>query len=179
MRKIFTTITCCHSPDCNAKPKIDADGTDKPFSHASYPGRWKAEHVLTNGCQDSDDGYLYWLTPGGSKSSKLVVDLGCIKKVTGVELRNTNNGQFRGRATKKYSVEVSEDKKAWTEVLSDEPLLDSSQKQCKNIPVLKKSFTPIVGRYVRFTMRDFYGAHGGGLQYFKPIFVDGDGENVI
>lgn len=160
-------------PDCTANPKIDAEGTDKHFTHKDLPLRFKPWNVLTNNCKDTDDGLLYWLTPNYKKNIKLVVDLSCVRKVTGVELRNTNNGKYKGRATKKYSVEVSEDKKAWKEVLSDELLEDSSNKLCNKIPVHKKTFKPTVGRYVRFTMKDFYGKHGGGLQYFKPIVEGG------
>lgn len=166
--KISTSICCFHCPD----PKIDAEGTDEPYKSSTLGNSFKPEYVLKNDCKENDRGSLYWIAPNNLKNRKIVIDLGCTKKVKGVKLRNTNSGMWKDRATKGYSVEVSEDKKRWKEVLSGE-LEDSRKKKCNKIPVHEKTFSPTMGRYVRFTMKDFYG-FGGGLQYFKAIVDDGE-----
>lgn len=73
---------------------------------------------------------------------------------------------FKGnfRATKGYKVESSMDAKSWTELASGE-LEDARKMECRDIPFHEIAIEPTLAKYVRFTMKSYYG-YGGGLEFF-------------
>ncbi len=61
---------------------------------------------------------------------------------------------------------VSRDRRRWSRVLIG-TLPDIRRKRCRNQPGnIVFTFRPRIARYVRFSVRSYYGV-GGGLQYFK------------
>lgn len=77
------------------------------------------------------------------------------------------------RSTKDFAIDISFDKEMWTEVVSD-ALTDVRASACSDVPLM--DFAPAGGvtfaRYIRFTVKTFYGTAGGGLRYFSVIHRD-------
>lgn len=72
---------------CYPKPVIESED-------ASFTAENTAANVFSNECDDIGN---YWLAQDGVDDAKFTVDLGCIVKMTGFEVRNTNNGNYRDR----------------------------------------------------------------------------------
>lgn len=60
------------------------------------------------------------------------------------------------------------DKEEWIQVVSDS-LGDVREMSCLSVPM--EEFIPLeritLGRYIRFTMKDYHGSTGGALRYFN------------
>ena len=70
------------------------------------------------------------------------------------------------RGTRGFEVSVSRDRRRWSRVLIG-TLPDIRRKRCRSQPGnIVFTFRPRIARYVRFSVRSYYGV-GGGLQYFK------------
>ena len=120
----------------------------------------------------------YWLSPSELKGedSFLVIDLGCIKEISGVYLRNTHNGNQNNRGTKSFSLKfrvgLSDPwEKIETTINSLERFYSSGLKKTKWVPFSVN----LSLRYLKFIVDDFYG-NGGGLSYIGVHEADAGGE---
>ena len=104
------------------------------------------------------------------------LDLGCSKKAVGVRLKNTHNRRFRDRGTKRFKLLGSNsgtDRRSWQTIL--EANLEDSRQQ--RPPPVKKLFfeTPVLVRFVKFELLEFWG-DGGGLQHLSVLTEDDAGD---
>ena len=111
----------------------------------------------------------YWLTEEEKKGEEqgFSMDLGCVKTVQGVRLRNTHNGGHRDRSTKKFRLLGSlSNNGTWNELL----IADLEDSRHQNPPPLQtKTFANSAAvRFVKFELLDYWG-NGGGLQYFAVL----------
>merc|ERR1712055_141026 len=109
----------------------------------------------------------YWLaeTRKAGKDQGFTMDLGCKKMVAGVSLRNTHNGPYRDRSTKKLRIlgSAGTSNGPWQELLVAN--LEDSRQQ-KPPPVQKLMFAKSsVVSFIKVELLEYYGK-GGGLQYF-------------
>ena len=110
----------------------------------------------------------YWLaeTRKAGKDQGFTMDLGCKKTVAGVSLRNTHNGPYRTRSTKKLRIlgSAGTSNGPWQELLVAN--LEDSRQQ-KPPPVQKLMFAKSsVVSFIKVELLEYYGPIGGGLQYF-------------
>ena len=109
----------------------------------------------------------YWLAEDQKVGPEqgFTLDLGCSKKAVGVRLKNTHNYKWADRSTKKFRLLGSNSVAdgPWKTIL--EANLEVSMYQ-KNPPVQQLPLDfPMVLRFVKFELLEFWGK-GGGLQYF-------------
>ena len=124
------------------------------------------------------DSTNYWLSPVSlrGEDSFLVIDLGCIKEISGVYLRNTHNGNFNDRGTKRFSlkfrIETTDPWNNWNTEHGTtlERVYSTSLKKTKWVPFASS----LAFRYLKFVVEDFYG-NGGGLSYIG-VHEAGGGE---
>ena len=111
----------------------------------------------------------YWLAENKKKGSDqgFIMDLGCIRPVQGVRLRNVRNPENLDRSTKKFQLLGSASNYGpWEELLVAN--LEDSRPQDPP-PVLTLTFdNPSLARFVKFELLDFWG-EGGGLQYLEVL----------
>ena len=108
----------------------------------------------------------YWLAETGKsgKEQGFTMNLGCSKTVTGVSLRNTHNGPYRDRSTKKLRILGSAtDNGPWKELLVAN-LEDSRQQKPPPVQNLMFAKSSVVS-FIKVELLEYYG-NGGGLQYF-------------
>ena len=132
--------------------------------------RFKAANVFTletdfwNAGADAN----YWLAEGGKvgEDQGFIIDLGCTKMVSGVNLKNTHNAQHRDRATKKFRLLGSLNSNGpWQELLNED--LEDSRQQ-NSPPVQQFMFcTPVVIQFIKFELLEAWGS--GGLQYLATV----------
>ena len=120
-----------------------------------FDARFGVENVFvrneTNGSQPEG---TYWLGPSNSQGF-FIVDFGCQKQRSILEVANVNNGD---RATKKFRVFSSSSHTGpWTKLVDDEMVKGGS--------VQTYSFTATTDQFYKFEQLDNYG-NGGGLEYF-------------
>ena len=112
----------------------------------------------------------YWLAENGKKGKDqgFILDLGCIRTVQGVRLRNVRNPENLDRSTKKFQLLGSASNNGPWEGLLVANLEDSRPQDPP--PVLTLTFDkPSVARFVKFELLDFWGTEGGGLQYLEVL----------
>ena len=131
----------------------------------------------------ADDGtaghnkFNFWLAPQKKAGPEqgFTLDLGSAQKAVGVQLKNTHNRRFRDRGTKKFRLLGSSrsSEGPWQKIL-EANLQDSRQQKAP--PVIKKFFEkPLIVRFVKFQLIEFWG-EGGGLQYFSVLAEDDAGD---
>ena len=109
----------------------------------------------------------YWLSPAylTGTDSYLEIDLGCVKEISGVYLRNTHNGHRNDRGTKSFALQFRiKTSDPWelieTSISSLERVYSNRLRNTKWVPFSVK--LPL--RYLKFVVNEFYG-NGGGLSY--------------
>ena len=114
---------------------------------------------------DSSSGSAnYWLTEEGKTGEEqgFIMNLGCIKTVTGVSLKNTHT--YRNRSTKKFRILGSATKSGpWQELLVAD-LKDTRHRKPPPLQQLIFANSAVVS-FIKFELLEYYG-YGGGLQYF-------------
>ena len=139
-------------------------------------GRFPASAVFSLG-QDmlvGDNKFNFWLAPQEKAGAEqgFTLDLGSAQNAVGVRLKNTHNLQFRDRGTKRFRLLGSSRSSSgpWQTIL-EAKLKDSRQQ--KSPPVQKLLFeNPLLVRFVKFELLEFWG-DGGGLQHFS-VLTEGD-----
>ena len=152
---------------CPGGPEASSDPVCQRFKAANI---FTLETDVWNGASDSN----YWLAETGKagEDQGFVIDLGCTKMVSGVNLRNTHNAQHRDRSTKRFRLLGSLNNNGpWQELLN-ENLEDSRQQNPP--PVQQLMFcTPAMIQFIKFELLEFWapgnGGNGGGLQYLATI----------
>ena len=109
----------------------------------------------------------YWLSPTylTGTDSYLEIDLGCVKEISGVYLRNTHNGHRNDRGTKSFALQFRiKTSDPWelidTSISSLERVYSNQLRKTKWVPFSVK--LPL--RYLKFFVNEYYGI-GGGLSY--------------
>ena len=118
----------------------------------------------------------YWLSPSDltGEDSYLLIDLGCVKEISGVYLRNTHNGHRNDRGTKSFSLRFRiKASDPWgsieTSINSLERVYSSRLRKTQWVPFSVK----LSLRYLKFVVDSFYGS-GGGLNYIRAHEADGE-----
>jgi len=111
-----------------------------------------------------------WMAPSNEtgEEASLVIDLGCIKEINGVFLKNFHNAERDNRGTREFSVYIREKENQTCSRVDTEPTyLDRAYSYAVNM-VQFVSFNKILTlRYVKLTVDSYYGSRGGGLSFFS------------
>ena len=126
------------------------------------------ENVLTEGSElQAKHLTNYWIAPE-RENVQLVVNLGCPKEINGFYIRNTHNAHKNNRATKKFSIFVSNSSEEFGEL----PILTGDFKSEKIKPPSKTVFFPlekkVTTQFFMFQVDKYLRkAVGGGLHYIS------------
>ena len=96
----------------------------------------------------------------------MVIDLGCIKEINGLYIKNFHNSYMNNRGTEYFSIYVKyNESQVWSFTETEPSLLDRAYSyDIKKIQFI--SFNKVVMvRYIKFTIDSYYGNKGGGLSY--------------
>ena len=121
--------------------------------------------------------FNFWLASNKKAGPEqgFTLDLGCAQKAVGIRLKNTHNQKYRDRGTKRFKL-LGSSKSAegpWQTILQEN--LEDSRQQ-RSPPVKELLFTnPLVVRFVKFELLEFWG-YGGGLQHFSVLAEDNAGD---
>ena len=134
---------------------------------SSYP----AERMYCDSTTESKDsnGYRIWLTKNKHKGQGFIAQLATSMPVIGIKLRNIY--ESGSRSLKKFRVSITNNWQyeigPFTELLTQE--LEDSRKQ--RPPPLQefKWVHPVMGRFIKFEILEYWGRNGGGLNYFDII----------
>ena len=159
---------------CNSEHIVKSTSYNCPMGLQQNPtSSWcrlhPAKHILSLDVDErKTTSSNYWLAETGKagKDQGFTMYLGCRKTVTGVSLRNTHNGAFRDRSTKKLRIlgSAGTSNGPWQELLVAN--LEDSRQQ-KPPPVQKLMFAKSsVVSFIKVELLEYYGPIGGGLQYF-------------
>ena len=93
----------------------------------------------------------------------------CKRMITGIQIKNTRNGEARTYGTNKFQVSGSENETGpWKTLVQDH--LDDPTNSSGPIPLVNFTFEePVQIQYLKFDLISYWGAGGGGLQYFAAI----------
>ena len=121
--------------------------------------------------------FNFWLAPNmkAGPEQGFILDLGFAQKAVGVRLKNTHNRRSRDRGTKRFRLLGSSrsSEGPWQNIL--EANLEDSRQQ-KPPPVKLLLFkSPLVVRFVKFELLEFWGV-GGGLQHLSVLAEDNAGD---
>ena len=118
----------------------------------------------------------YWLSPSylTGEESYLVIDLGCVREISGVYLRNTHNGHRNDRGTKTFSLRSRmKASDPWgrieTSINSLDRVYSSRLRKTQWVPFSVN----LSLRYLKFVVDSFYG-NGGGLNYIRAHEANGE-----
>ena len=147
-------------------------GEVRIVNSTSYRWDFSANNIFTLEDDQRQHGRAnYWLTEDGraGPDQGLVLDLGCLKTIVGIRLKNTKNMQHADRGTKRFRLLASANDStdgSW-EVILEQSLEDSRAQSPP--PTLELMFQDsLIVRYIKFEMLEFWG-NGGGLQHFAVI----------
>merc|ERR1711962_1727490 len=133
-------------------------------------GKFDLEKMFCDSAKESWDGKSgidSWISPDRFLGEAFVAELKSITVVIGVKLRNTHNGNYKDRSTKKFRVSIgSSETGPWTELLTQE-LEDSRNQEPPPVQQFKGKNT-VKGRFMKFELLEYWGL-GGGLNYFDII----------
>ena len=95
-----------------------------------------------------------------------MIDLGCIKEINGLYIKNFHNAHKNNRGTMYFSIYVRySENQDWSYVTTDPNYLDRVYSwSIKNIQFIAFDDIAMV-RYIKFTIDSYYGNKGGGLSY--------------
>ena len=172
------------SSDCGSAEIVSSTSYGCPGgpyrSGSSWCGTFLASNILS---LDVDrwsgkmgDPANYWLTESGKTGEEqgFIMYLGCSKTVKGVSLRNTQNGNYDDRSTKKFRILGSNNYSGPWQELFIANIEDSRHQKLPPIQHLMFSNSALVS-FIKFELLDFWGrgcgpeCGGGGLQYFGVI----------
>ena len=132
-------------------------------------GRYYARHVLVLAEEDSDNNI--WLADGKTTTDqgfKIKVD-NCERMISGIQIKN--KGKEKGSrvpiGTKNFRVSGSSTENGPWETLLEAELENSTHKLAS---LTNFTFSePVEILYLKFDLISYWGAWGGGLQYFAAI----------
>ncbi len=107
-----------------------------------------------------DEGRSFWLGPD-SQTGDVIVDLDELHFINRVDLQNTHNGRWNDRGVEDFTLLVSEDGQAWTEITTGTLTQFASSNIRQNIPIESFNFSPLWARYVKIQVDSIYGASAG------------------
>lgn len=109
----------------------------------------------------------YWFVPNyqTGEAASLVIDLGCIKEINGLYMKNFHNAHKNNRGTQYFSIYVRyNESQTWLHTPTDPSYLDRVYSYyTKKIQFVSFKETQMV-RYIKMTIDTYYGK-GGGLSY--------------
>ena len=148
VNKIDETVPAPHNLDYT--PSTDC--VKKVVTGDYFDARFEVANVLER--NDSQPTGTFWFGPSNSQGA-FIIDLGCQKQRSILELVNVHNGE---RATKQFRVSSSTSSMGpWT------ALVDGEMTQSDSLQTF--SFQATTDQYYKFEILTYYG-NGGGLQYF-------------
>ena len=125
------------------------------------------QKVLTEEQEISNN---YWLAPKGytgSNNAFITIDLGCVKEINGVYLRNTHNNGQNDRGTERFELYSGPAQKGPWDVINKN--VTSLERMYSNA-LIETEFVPfnsvLSKRYLKFAVMSFYG-DGGGLSFIE------------
>ena len=125
------------------------------------------QKVLIEELEKSDN---YWLAPKGSTGTNgafITIDLGCIKEINGVYLRNTHNDGDDDRGTERFEIYSGAAQGGPWAVISKNITSLERMQGGEMVETQFVAFTSILAtRYLRFVVMSYYG-DGGGLSYIE------------
>ena len=114
--------------------------------------------------------YNHWLAESKKTTGQgftLKVD-DCARLIAGCQIKNIGKGYFYHRATKEFQVSGSMNESGPWETLVADELVDTSRGEAASL--LNFTFNePVEIQFIKFDLISYWGANGGGLQYFAPI----------
>jgi len=138
-----------------------------------YPTGFIPYHVVTNE-EEILENVLgefhsnYWATDNGATgdAAQLFMVFQCSRTIKGFLLKNTHNAYDNDRGTQDFTISISESIDGpWTDILTG-TLPDA--RDVSSVPVLNFDLeNEVVTQYLRFQVDTYWGAYGGGLQYFS------------
>ena len=117
----------------------------------------------------------FWLAPNKKAGPRqgFTLDIGCLKKVSGIQLKNTRNRMYKNRGTKRFRLLASKSVSGPWKVILQKTLEDSRKKKPCLLTIQLEPNFPIwkIFRFVKFELLDYWGK-GGGLQHFSLLTDD-------
>ena len=100
------------------------------------------------------------------EDASLVIDLGCIKEINGLYIKNFHNAHKDNRGTQYFSIYVRyNESQDWSYTTTEPNYLDRVYSwTTKTIQFISFNKIAMV-RYIKFTVDSYYGSKGGGLSY--------------
>ncbi|MEF7617131.1 discoidin domain-containing protein [Aquincola sp. MAHUQ-54] len=130
-------------------------------SSSIYDDRFVSGNVVDGNIIDSDSPFGYWLSGEGGVAGEWVqVDLGGQFSIDSFSLFNTHNRDWQDRGIQGFTLSVSADGTAFTDVAS------TSFTNAQWLDQTALSIDPastVLGRYVRVTANSCFGCSGVGL----------------
>ena len=113
----------------------------------------------------------FWLAPNkkAGPGQGFTLDLGCLKKVSGIQLKNTRNRMYKNRGTKRFRLLASKSVSGPWKVILQKTLEDSRKKKPCLLTI--QLVHPQIFRFVKFELLEYWG-NGGGLQHFSLLTDD-------
>ena len=96
----------------------------------------------------------------------------CKINLAGIRIKNTVNGEYKNRATRKFHVSGFSSRQPWKlEVELKNPLLEQAPP-----PELETFYfsNPVEVQILKFHLDSFWGNLGGGLDFFEVVTVSGN-----
>ena len=96
----------------------------------------------------------------------------CKINLAGIRIKNTVNGEYKNRATRKFHVSGFSSRQPWKlEVEFKNPLLEQAPP-----PELETFYfsNPVEVQILKFHLDSFWGNLGGGLDFFEVVTVSGN-----
>src|SRR4029079_6565674 len=136
------------------RPVIEASGS-YPDSVSPNPGYVPGK--VTDGSISDASGLNFWLGREGVPQEHFTVDLGSVKHIEEVLLRNTHNAEFADRGTMDFRILVGNSVDASNQIVNPVQILSSrlgnKAGQSQIVPdvfTTANGLTPTEARYVRF-----------------------------
>ena len=113
----------------------------------------------------------FWLAPNkkAGPGQGFTLDLGCLKKVSGIQLKNTRNRMYKNRGTKRFRLLASKSVSGPWKAILQKTLEDSRKKKPCLLTI--QLVHPQIFRFVKFELLEYWG-QGGGLQHFSLLSDD-------
>ena len=113
----------------------------------------------------------FWLAPNKKAGPRqgFTLDIGCLKKVSGIQLKNTRNRMYKNRGTKRFRLLASKSVSGPWKAILQKTLEDSRKKKPCLLTI--QLVHPQIFRFVKFELLEYWGK-GGGLQHFSLLTDD-------
>ena len=137
---------------------------------ASVSGSHSVEEIFTNNGHN-------WLAKTNYTGRAFLIHLShCNLGIAGIRIKNTVNGEYRNRASRKFRVSgLQKGDSRWYEETLVEGEFEDPLAEGASPPELETFYFQEVAQVqiLKFDLVSYWGAFGGGLDYFAVITVPG------